>query len=254
MIRVITILSILVSSVVYAHDADKNFTNDWFEKAALSWDNYKKEFNGLPNKRCLEIGSYEGQSTIYIAENYCNGENSQVDAVDTWEGSVEHTDIEKDGLFTRFKHNLKNHIDSGRVNVHRKMSSDALLQFVLEVRSGKRPKYDFIYIDASHIAKDVLMDAVLAWEILKIDGLMFFDDYKWDGYNEPWLNPEIAINGFLNCYETLYEVLEKSYQVHIRKIAENPKISNFHKKTVEKRKKMKLKDKIIHYYNKIMGN
>ena len=37
-------------------------------------------------------------------------------------------------------------------------------------------KYDIIYIDGSHEARDVLEDAVLAYRLLKIGGLLIFDD------------------------------------------------------------------------------
>ena len=40
--------------------------------------------------------------------------------------------------------------------------------------------FDFIYIDGSHIAKDVLTDACMAWPLLMPKGLMVFDDYMWE--------------------------------------------------------------------------
>ena len=36
---------------------------------------------------------------------------------------------------------------------------------------------DLIYIDGSHLAKDVLSDAILSWKLLKPSGVMIFDDY-----------------------------------------------------------------------------
>ena len=78
--------------------------------------------------------------------------------------------------------------------------------------------YDFIYIDGSHEAKDVLMDAVLAWGLLKVGGVMAFDDYEGDGYLEPEALPKIAIDGFLATHKQMYEMLHSGYQIHIRKI------------------------------------
>jgi hypothetical protein len=33
--------------------------------------------------------------------------------------------------------------------------------------------------DGSHRARDVLEDAVLSWPLLKVGGIMLFDDYLW---------------------------------------------------------------------------
>ncbi len=64
-------------------------------------------------------------------------------------------------------------------------------------REGNHYKYDFVYIDASHIAKEVLMDTVLACELLMDNGILIFDDYDWEVYkNFPSLQPKTAIEGF----------------------------------------------------------
>jgi predicted O-methyltransferase YrrM len=217
------ILSLFILySIFFVEEENKKFTNNWFGDNSVSWNAYTNGLKDLPNKRCLEVGSFEGRSTLYLAKNYCNGENSYIDSVDTWNGSMEHSGAEKNDLYSRFTYNLKEYIESGKVRVHRGPSSDVLMKFILEVRSGKREKYDFIYIDASHIAKDVLMDSVLAWELLRVDGLMFFDDYRWEYPTSEWLKPKIAIDGFLNSYVTMYRILESKYQMRIRKIADSP--------------------------------
>ena len=41
---------------------------------------------------------------------------------------------------------------------------------------GRQGSFDFIYVDASHRAPDVLLDAVLAFQLLRIGGLIIFDD------------------------------------------------------------------------------
>ena len=204
--------------------SEKQFTVGWFMANIPTWEPYKAFLKDKPGKTCLEVGSFEGMSTIYMAENLCNGKESYVDAVDTWNGSIEHTDSEKNKLYERFTHNLKDKIETKQVRVHRGQSSDILMKFVQNMRSNKQEKYDLIYIDASHIAKDVLMDAVLAWELLKVGGIMIFDDYSWStGENVPQLEPKAAIDGFLNSYLTTYELILKGSQVHIKKLADEPK-------------------------------
>jgi len=201
----------------------QTFTDDWFSHNVPNWSKHKSLFFDKENMRCLEIGSYQGRSAIYTVENFCNGKNSYVDSVDTWEGSIEHTDQQKNSLYDIFINNTKKYIDQGKIIPHQMFSSEFLLQAVQDFRANKIESYDFIYIDASHTAKDVLMDAVLAWELLKVGGVMIFDDYKWDKFqdNSP-MHPKPAIDGFLNSFAGMYQLLHKDYQVHIKKIADNP--------------------------------
>ena len=45
--------------------------------------------------------------------------------------------------------------------------------------SGKAGYFDFIYIDGSHQAPDVLLDALLGFKLLRTNGVIAFDDYVW---------------------------------------------------------------------------
>lgn len=198
------------------------FTNTWFVNTQKEWDAKKDFFYNIPNKRCLEIGAFEGQSTYYLAKNYCNGQGSIIDSIDTWIGSVEHKPEEITNLYDRFTYNLADEINSGRVTPHQGYSQNILLKFLQEVKSGLREKYDFIYVDASHIARDVLMDAILSWDMLKNGGFMYFDDYQWNHFKIPTLAPKLAIDSFLNVYRGAYNIKHKGYQVHIEKICDYP--------------------------------
>ena len=44
---------------------------------------------------------------------------------------------------------------------------------------GEAGKFDFIYVDGSHEAPDVLFDAILAHKLVKNNGIIAFDDYLW---------------------------------------------------------------------------
>ncbi len=203
----------------------QQFTSDWFSLNIPIWNKYKDFFYNKPNIKCLEIGSFEGRSIIYVAENFCNGNQSYIDALDTWEGSIEHAQIYKENLYDRFIGNVNKYILEGRINVYKNYSLNTLIQFVQEVKLGSKDKYDFIYIDGSHTAKDVLIDAVLSWELLKINGIMIFDDYAWyEHYRESSrdeMTPRPAIDGFLASYKGAYNILHKEDQVHILKLKEN---------------------------------
>ena len=190
------------------------FTSDWFSWHKDKWDKYISELSIKDNLRCLEIGSFEGRSTLYILQNYCKGNNSTIDCIDTWNGSVEHDKniYDLDNLYNRFINNTKEYIDNKKLVINRGESKQILIQFLY----NNKQKYDFIYVDGSHLACDVLMDVVLSWELLKDNGIMIFDDYNWGNGNHETTAP--AINGFLNSFVGKYEILLLDYQLHIRKL------------------------------------
>jgi len=77
--------------------------------------------------------------------------------------------------------------------------------------------YDIIYIDGSHLAMHVLTDAVLCWDLLKNNGVIIFDDYKWNLDRPAQLRPKSAIDSFLVCFGGCLEVIHRGYQVIIKK-------------------------------------
>ncbi len=81
--------------------------------------------------------------------------------------------------------------------------------------------YDFIYIDGSHIAKDVMTDACMAWPLLNPKGLMVFDDYLWTPNARDILHrPKAAIDAFTNLFAEEVDIVHVGYQLIVRKKGE----------------------------------
>lgn len=214
-----------VRQAAAAHSAiyvDKHFTTDWFTDNIRDWAKYKPLLGGRPDTKCLEIGAFEGRSTLWIAEYLCNGLNSTVDTIDTWEGSGEHQGHPYlKTLLSVFQSNLKTHIDSGRVVPHQGKSKDVLQRLNIEFLEGKRGQYSFVYIDGAHEAKNVAEDFMLSWDLLAKGGIMAFDDYTWDmRTGRPRDNPRLAIDFFLEAYSDRFEIVHRGYQLHIKKITD----------------------------------
>jgi len=181
------------------------FTNNWFEITAIK--NFEKYVLPLAPKNALEIGCYEGRATVWLLENT----KAILTVIDTFEGSKEHGD--ESTLFDRFSENIKPF--NGRIWVLEGASQDRLKML-------DRDYYDFIYIDGSHQASDVLEDAVLAFPLLKSGGMIIFDDYTW-GVGMPFYDiPAPGIDAFLTVYGNQIKVLEQNSQVILLKSAVPP--------------------------------
>ena len=76
-----------------------------------------------------------------------------------------------------------------------------------------------VYIDGSHLASDVLRDAVLAWDLVKVGGLIVFDDYDFIFAESSHQNTKVGIDAFTDTFCNKISVIHKSYQVLVEKIA-----------------------------------
>ena len=116
-------------------------------------------------------------------------------------------------LEERFRANVEMTGRGNQVEIIKSTSFDALVR----LNSRGPNQYDLIYIDGSHMACDIFSDAALAWNLLKVDGVLIFDDYLWDGYREDYKCPGIAIDAFLKCYVDKIELLFRDDQVIVRR-------------------------------------
>ena len=183
------------------------FTTKWFDGYIPFWEQILSKTK--TPERVLEIGSFEGRSACWLAENT----NARITCVDTWEGSPEHPPELRENLYERFIENITPYKD--RITPHRGYSGEVLRTFPCT------PAYDFIYIDGSHYSKDVLEDAVLSWRLLEPGGIMVFDDFTWlapgtDNMHD-LRNPRAGIEAFCSIFRP--EIVAMYGQLVIKKPA-----------------------------------
>jgi predicted O-methyltransferase YrrM len=192
-----------------------NFPN-WFDgiNASTNFENLLSEYNGKDDIEFLEIGSFTGDSAVYMLENILTSDSAKLTCVDTWAGSLEHAG-ELQEQFTmgevekRFDERIS--IFSNKVIKDKDTSTNWLL-------NNRDKKYDFIYIDGDHTANTVLSDSVLSWDLLKVGGVMAFDDYEWTHPDGDNYAPKLAIDSFLNVYSPYLEEINRGWQIWVRKI------------------------------------
>jgi len=191
-----------------------NFPN-WFDgiKASANFESILSDYNGKEGLEFLEIGSFTGDSAVYMLENILTSDSARLTCVDTWAGSLEHAgelqehftmgEVEKrfDERVARF---------NNKVIKNKTTSTEWLL-------NNRSKQYDFIYIDGDHTANTVLSDAVLSWDLLKVGGVMAFDDYEWTHPDGGSYAPRLAIDSFLNVHSPYLEEINRGWQLWVRK-------------------------------------
>lgn len=206
---------------------DYEFTQNWFAVNEPLWVQFKGVLPPKGQKRCfLEVGSFEGTSATWMVQNLMEAGDELV-CVDTWGGGEEHTAWNMSDVEARFDRNIAKALKAfpGKTVVKVKGKSAVALSeehMRLAEELNYQNYYDLIYIDGSHAAPDVLADAVLAWQILKPEGILVFDDYAWnDGGNISHIlhRPKIAIDAFLNIYAERLDIIYIGGQIVVKKKA-----------------------------------
>ena len=184
-----------------AGTADPSYTTDYVSSFVEDWKRVLAPIAGRPGVRLLEIGSFEGRSAAWFLEHVLTDASSELVCVDIfW----------RPGLEARFDHNIGLADPHGRVRKLKGDSADVLA--TLEPAS-----FDAIYVDGGHHAATVLLDALMAWRLLKPGGILIFDDYLWELERPPSRRPQLAIDLFRETMGDALEILHVGYQVIGRK-------------------------------------
>lgn len=173
------------------------FTNRWFEVTART--NFQDILPSLRPVRIVEVGCYEGQATAWMAGNLSP---EKLVCIDTFAGGMEHQGSDMEAVWSAFLHNRNLIKETMGVDVEViKACSDHAL---MSLGNREPASYDFVYIDGSHQAADVLTDAVLGLQLLRKGGVMAFDDYAWlekpNNMANPLDNPRLGIDSFFNVF------------------------------------------------------
>jgi predicted O-methyltransferase YrrM len=132
------------------------FTTDWFSPNIPQWKSLFDAMAWDPDqpKTVIEIGSFEGRSTLWILEHLLRHPDSRIHCIDTFAGGMEHDAGHTEGLYDRFRANLATAPGERKALVHREPSGKALIRLAAE-----GVLCDFAYVDGSHQAPDVLSEA-----------------------------------------------------------------------------------------------
>ncbi len=139
----------------------------------------------------IEVGTWKGASALTMASVVKElGLPAKIVCIDTWLGALEfwtdHSDPQRYGSL-RLKHGYPTVYYQFLANVCHHGQQDRIIPFPQTAATGalwfRRSGItaDMVYVDASHEEEDVYQDLCNYWEVTAPGGMMFGDDYSWDG-------------------------------------------------------------------------
>jgi predicted O-methyltransferase YrrM len=190
------------------------FKHDWFSNNIENLSKIFSHYRSAIPPNILEIGAFEGRSTVWFLENVSD---CSVTTIDTWAGGNDHdpnnTEISFIDAESNFYHNIGYYRD--RVAVFKDTSYNALTNLI-----NSNKTFDFVYVDGSHTAIDVNLDLILSFKLLNLGGILYVDDYFW-GFNDQSIynSPKLGVDSFVNVYAnklTSVEFLQNNAAVYIK--------------------------------------
>lgn len=192
----------------YTQIFEGQFSENWFGSyTANTWKAFlSKDAQNVKNY--LEIGSFEGRSTLFASHLF---PNAHITAIDTFMGATEHQHDDFSKVEKTFLNNTKTISD--RLTVYKGTSTK-----ILPLLNENLEHYDVIFIDGSHYYRHVMQDSLMSWPLLKVGGYLIWDDYLWWSkiYGRKF-SPKSAIDHFLSIYKNDFEIIFSHSQVCIKK-------------------------------------
>lgn len=192
----------------WVDDVPKNMYQKKIFESIIEYASKKNENKNVI--KVLEVGSYTGISLINIVKRI---PKSIGVAIDAWENYDElNLDLFKNmsNIEKVFHENVK----KSKLPIIT-MKGDSIEKLTELIKSGE--KFDFIYIDGSHLLLDCYADLILSWQILNSGGIMAIDDYPYLKNLDILKSPYEAVNRFLEKFKNECKVLSKTYRVFVEK-------------------------------------
>ena len=184
-----------IRGMLHAVDPYAGFDHSAWPPDLTGWGSESPAFRELIEavrpRLIVEVGTWKGASAIHMARLLeTAGLDAQILCVDTWLGALEfwtdQTDPARYGslalkhgwpqVYYQFLANVCHCGQQPRITPFPQTSATAALWL-----RNFGIKADLIYLDGSHEEEDVYGDLLAYWEALRAGGVIFGDDWSWDG-------------------------------------------------------------------------
>lgn len=183
------------------------YSHDWFLHSELKRRLSEFVTPNQPNT-LLEIGCFEGLSSVFFADHFLDHPNATLTCVDPFLHIADNDHKQLlNNVEDHFDHNISVCKNADKIMTH-KTTSDEFFE-----NTGYSKTYNFIYIDGCHECDFIERDMGNCFSVLKPGGVMWMDDYGGgDG-----VQIKNTMNSFLEKYAGQYEIVHAGYQLAIRK-------------------------------------
>lgn len=183
----------------------KDFTQDWLNKKLGAW---LAPLEPLIDRQCeiLDVGSFEGRSAVAFLEYL---PKSNVTTIDLFNSP----DTER-----RCRRNLSTYGE--RATIVKGRAAAILDQFVWEQKC-----FDVIYLDAGKRPFNTLAQSCLAWSLLRIGGIVIWDDLIWKPQipDSERPGPGQGIEMFAEIFADCFTELHRQQQLIVKKTSDWPR-------------------------------
>lgn len=176
-----------------------NFTDVWAATRIPVWQKTLADLRGKPGINALEVGSWQFRSGYWFLRNLCSHPSSRLTCVDWWRNEESERRFDQHVAHTGLSHKVRKI----------KGESADVLPTLLE-------RFDFAYVDASHEARDALLDGLLALRLLRVGGVLIFDDYGDPGTGGHH-SVKAGVDAFLSLNDWCLEIIHQGFQVAVRR-------------------------------------
>jgi predicted O-methyltransferase YrrM len=182
------------------------YSQNWFLGSEIQNSLFQFLDKSKENK-ILEIGCFEGLSSVFFADNFLDNPNSSLTCVDPFLtiNNNDHEQFLQNNEEMNFDFNISVCKNSNKITIN-KTTSDIFYE-------NNNQTYNFIYIDGCHESDFIKRDMENSFDILEKNGIMWMDDYGGgDG-----IQIKNAMNAFLEKYRGKYDLIHTGYQLAIKK-------------------------------------
>ena len=177
-----------------------NYPN-WSNIHHNHWQAIFNKYLTQPTLQMLEIGCFEGRSTMWFADKMNESHKSTLHCVDNWKGGEEvirvKLNFDMSVVRNNFYKNITTHQYATQIIAYEQDS-----EFFLCTQMPRFYRhFDFIYLDGSHTQKDTLIDMTLCLSMLNNKGVLIVDDYKNAmSTKNPLLRPKDAVDFIVKSF------------------------------------------------------
>ncbi len=169
-------------------DKDYFFEQDNFSYRIPIIEPHLQHLINQESTNILEVGNYQGMSSCWFLDKILTHDNAKLTCIDS-----EFDSKIQDNLL---KSKAKDKVTLLAGDTHHHLSSLAANSFDLANLQDKRKQWQY-----------VTQSLALVWKLMKVGGIIIFNDYGWRRRSMPELNPKKGIDNFLNSIPGQWEII-----------------------------------------------